>query len=1401
MNIFVFCILVLCAGFCSSQKPTQCQKTQGMKIQLGLPPSVTAYVSGYLPLPDNWTCLSANSQGPYYNRVVGKARAVFLRYVQGGHAMSFGVGPSSVNGFDGYSLYIAQKNDKWVAGKQGGMDIRICRYTKDKDPQQIPTGGLLDTNGCLFAETIHFAFDTGYDLGMEVIGVSWTGDAVTVHGKTKMFRIFVPGANKWDSVSVNCKNSLSCQQQIITEPSTIIATTAANGSIVNYTLCTTCKGFPDHVFAVEEGGEIPVSFAFGNWFYLSDGSSPIGGRFYSSQPLYLMCLWPVPSLVSNTGIIYFNYSQHDFTGHNGNFSKRCNGYYETDFVATHLRFAINSTGHLQTGHLSLISVNNTFNLTCSNTSDFQALPFNYTGFGIPFGKTSQPYYCFVTQGNDTQFSNRTFVGIMPADVRELVVSITGAVYVNGYRLFSVGPLEGVLLNLTSLTGSDFWTVAYTKEVNVLVDLENTNIKAVLYCNNPLNRLKCQQQRFFLDDGFYSSAEVEAPTVKSVVLLPEYSGLTEIKLKADLSWKYPSGGVCLQCPPLSFNLTLNDEKDGSVCVTHNRFTVDLQYNVDSAYKVISTAGTCPFTLDKLNNFLKFGSLCVSLRDNGGCTIPLVAENYVGVHFPFATLYVAYIEGGLTTGVPKGFASNLGFYDASVLHLNVCTEYNIYGYAGKGVISKTNATYLTGISYADASGALVSFKNTTTGEIFSVRPCQTSRQFAVINDIIVGAISASSSINVDFNHTIPTPAFYYHANTLRNCTDPVLTYSTMGICADGAIGYVYPTSVTEPPATPIVTGNLSIPVNFTVSIQAEYVQVSIQPVVVDCATFVCNGNARCLQLLKQYVTACSSIENALAMNARLESQEVSAMLTVDEAAYREALRLQTTQFRNDFNISAVLPAEQGKGSFIEDLLFDKVITNGLGTVDADYKQCIDDAGTAAADITCRQYYNGISVLPALTDEGRLALYSASLMGGITLGPFLGGLVALPFSLAVFSKLNYLALQTDFIQENQKQIANAFNNAMGNITNAFTDVNNALQQTSDAIKTVANALNKVQEAVNTQGIALEKLTAQLALNFEAISASIEDIYNRLDALAADAQVDRLINGRLAALSTFTSSQLVKYSEVKSSRALAQQKVNECVKSQSSRYGFCGNGTHLFSMVTGAPEGLLFLHTVLLPTEYQSVEAWAGLCVSSKAYILRDVSQVLFKLNDKYYVTSRNMYQPRVPVVADFVQIQSCAVTYVNLTTQEFETIVPDFIDVNKTLQDFVDALPKPNYTAPSLPLDQFNHTFLNLSAQIGDLEARALALENISSRLQNHIDNLNSTLLDLEWLDRLETYIKWPWYVWLAIFVVLIILAGLMLWCCIATGCCGCCSCLSASCAGCCDCRGKQLQRYEVEKVHVQ
>nr|AHG99156.1 spike protein [Porcine epidemic diarrhea virus] len=474
-----------------------------------------------------------------------------------------------------------------------------------------------------------------------------------------------------------------------------------------------------------------------------------------------------------------------------------------------------------------------------------------------------------------------------------------------------------------------------------------------------------------------------------------------------------------------------------------------------------------------------------------------------------------------------------------------------------------------------------------------------------------------------------------------------------------------------------------------------------------------------------------------------------------------------------------------------------------VDEDYKRCSN--GRSVADLVCAQYYSGVMVLPGVVDAEKLHMYSASLIGGMALGGFTAA-AALPFSYAVQARLNYLALQTDVLQRNQQLLAESFNSAIGNITSAFESVKEAISQTSQGLNTVAHALTKVQEVVNSQGAALSQLTIQLQHNFQAISSSIDDIYSRLDILSADVQVDRLITGRLSALNAFVAQTLTKYTEVQASRRLAQQKVNECVKSQSQRYGFCGgDGEHIFSLVQAAPQGLLFLHTVLVPGDFVNVTAIAGLCVNDDiALTLREPGLVLFTHElqthtaTEYFVSSRRMFEPRKPTVSDFVQIESCVVTYVNLTSDQLPDVIPDYIDVNKTLDEILASLP--NRTDLSFPLDVFNATYLNLTGEIADLEQRSESLRNTTEELRSLIYNINNTLVDLEWLNRVETYIKWPWWVWLIIFIVLIFVVSLLVFCCISTGCCGCCGCCCACFSGCC--RGPRLQPYEAfEKVHVQ
>nr|4NJL_A Chain A, S protein [Middle East respiratory syndrome-related coronavirus] len=72
---------------------------------------------------------------------------------------------------------------------------------------------------------------------------------------------------------------------------------------------------------------------------------------------------------------------------------------------------------------------------------------------------------------------------------------------------------------------------------------------------------------------------------------------------------------------------------------------------------------------------------------------------------------------------------------------------------------------------------------------------------------------------------------------------------------------------------------------------------------------------------------------------------------------------------------------------------------------------------------------------------------------------------------------------LSENQKLIANKFNQALGAMQTGFTTTNEAFQ--------------KVQDAVNNNAQALSKLASELSNTFGAISASIGDIIQRLDVL----------------------------------------------------------------------------------------------------------------------------------------------------------------------------------------------------------------------------------------------------------------------------------------------------------------
>nr|QER90704.1 spike protein [Bat alphacoronavirus] len=1364
MRIHLFLLTIVAIAF--GQNNYNCNGPSSFNrffSKFDIPPSSTVVVGGYLPnITGGWYCKTDVND-------VTNVHGVFLRFINGGEGFTIGVSQDTFNP-DKHQFYLHKPRD----GNPGATGyLRICKWASAATSfgdYNVVTG-----TDCLVNLRIPLHLVDNSNI---VVGLSWSGDYVTIHAD-KIYRFYLPG-NDWSRVRTHCALTNSCAMQYPSVPLYYtLNVTGSNVSDISYSACVSpdCDGFATNVFAVTEGGYIPASFSFNNWFLLTNTSTLVNGVVLSSQPMRVSCLIPVPKFSGGANTFYFNQSSLD----------GCNGA-STNHTPDAFRFNINDTKALVAANSVVLTTLEGFqiSLVCSNTSD----PLTATTFSIPFGAASTVYYCFLNVSYGDNYTIE-FLSVLPPSVKEFVVTKYGSVYINGYGYVHAGHLSSVQINIPPSDSFGVWTVAATTFTDVMVEVNGTNIVRMLYCDTPERNLMCSQLSFDLQDGFYAITPtndyfVEQP--QAFVQLPSFNNHGYLNLQLNVTF-----GDTINSNVQYFAILFNGES--STCVSTSQFTLSIstKFQPNNAYHNLEFQSRCPFNPHSVNNYLSFGKFCLSnytLAES--CQVEVYVKRSSTTHY-ITTLYFQTSLGDVVTGVPNALG---GVTDVSFYQEGVCSQYTIYGHKGEGIISKSNLAYLSGLYYTSPSGQILAFKNITTGDIYSVLPCSYSQQAVFIGGVIVGVMNG-------FNNTLPysftreLPGFFYHSNDSSNCTEPALVYSNIGVCKSGSLGVVGVRN-TQPKIQPMSEGVISVPTNLTMQIRTEYIQLFNRPVSIDCAMYVCNGNPRCNALLSQYASACQTIESSLQLGARLESIEVNDMLTVSD----EALRLSTidTFGGGNYNFSNVLGASPGQRSFIEDILFDKVVTNGLGTVDEDYKKCTN--GLSIADLACAQYYSGVMVLPGVADAEKVHMYSASLMGGMALGG-VTSVAALPFSYAVQARLNYVALQTDVLQRNQQLLAQSFNNAISNITMAFEGVNDAIQQTSQGLSTVAQALTKVQDVVNTQGLALSHLTKQLQNNFQAISSSISDIYARLDQLTADAQVDRLITGRLAALNAFVSQTMTKYVEVQASRRLAQQKVNECVKSQSTRYGFCGDdGEHIFSIVQGAPQGLMFLHTVLVPSSYVNVTAVAGLCVDdTKAFVLRETGLVMFKSSDSdetYFLTPRKMFEPRSISVTDLVQVETCLVSYFNLTSNELPDVVPDYVDVNKTLEDILASLP--NRSEPTFPLDVFNATYLNLTGEIADLEQRADALHNTSEELRRLIDNINNTLVDLEWLNRVETYIKWPWWVWLIIVIVLIFVVSLLVFCCLATGCCGCCGCLGSCFSGCC--KGPRLQPYEpIEKVHIQ
>uniref|UniRef100_A0AB39AEI0 Spike glycoprotein n=1 Tax=Bird gammacoronavirus AnasCN24 TaxID=3237959 RepID=A0AB39AEI0_9GAMC len=700
-------------------------------------------------------------------------------------------------------------------------------------------------------------------------------------------------------------------------------------------------------------------------------------------------------------------------------------------------------------------------------------------------------------------------------------------------------------------------------------------------------------------------------------------------------------------------------------------------------------------------------------------------------------------------------------------NDCYKYDIYGNVGYGTFTlapdQVYAGNLGGGRLVYGVGGGVSYVRvnltTTSGvvpTILKVDPCKT---FSVdvltfgaqLDGYYLPGVNITSLYNstCDFLSTgsLCTKSQRRFRRDLVNTNQAVCVGITLsnGYCfmPDHTYYKVNPVYTNYTEYSPLVFEDapVEVPLTLQLAVTAEYIPTEFDMISVDCERFVCSGSPRCLKLLQQYGGACSNIINSL--------NSINDFSRVDVSDFYKSLpqhNFTMERVQAGFDTGLFLPQGQQSRSFIEDLLFTKVETVGLPTDDI-YKECTKGFLGHLKDLACAQYYNGIMVLPPVIPPDTQMLYTTGLIGAMTFGG-LTSAAAIPFATQVQARINHLGITSTILLDNQQKIAASFNNALNYTISGFSAVN--------------SALSKIQDYVNNQAYVVNEAFKAIGSNFGAISNAINDIYDKLDELKADQQADRIITGRLAALVSLVSAKQLQQYQASQNRQLARQKISECVMSQSLRYGFCGNGTHVMSIPQSSPSGMTFLHVSYVPGEYVTLNATPGFCVNGTYAIApRQGVGVFFKSDEfpdtlvtGYAITSRTLYQPRAIELSDVVNLTSCNVTFYNVSS--------DLINVDVDVDfNFTEEFDKWwNDTRVEFPNIDFNFSvpFLNISTEI--------------SQIQDAINGLNNSYIELQELSKLITYIKWPWYVWLAIGFATIVFILILGWIFFMTGCCGCC-----------------------------
>ncbi|QHA24703.1 spike glycoprotein [Rhinolophus affinis bat coronavirus HKU2-related] len=610
-----------------------------------------------------------------------------------------------------------------------------------------------------------------------------------------------------------------------------------------------------------------------------------------------------------------------------------------------------------------------------------------------------------------------------------------------------------------------------------------------------------------------------------------------------------------------------------------------------------------------------------------------------------------------------------------------------------------------------------------------------------------------------------AAYLPNDTMINCSTPL----GAGFCADLGRGVSVRRIAFERHDTtyvaPVINERyIELATSHQLIMTEQFLQTSMPKFSVSCEAYICDVSKSCKNLLFRYGGFCQKIESDI--------RGAGALLDNDVGELYSTLSAKTSVSAFDtgpFNITqSFLPSASGGRSVIEDLLFSKIETTGPGFYN-DYYNCKKNA---IQDLTCAQYHNGILVIPPIMDAETLGMYGGIAAASLSLGIFGGQAGIVTWSTAMAGRLNALGVVQNALVDDVSKIANGFNQLTASV--------------GKLAATTSSALQAIQAVVNQNAAQVEALVSGISENFGAISTNFRVISQRLDKLEADVQMDRLINGRMNVLQLFVTNYKLRVAELRNTHRYVQSLINECVYAQSLRNGFCGQGLHVLSLMQNAPSGIMFFHYSLVPNDTIIVRTTPGLCednsLGSKCIAPKD--GIFVSANLSYWQWSpRNIYRPENISVLN-VAVVSRGLNYTTL---------------NHTFD-----IPQLNDTFPIE--EEFREYFQNMSSELQALKdlTADMAKLNLTAEIKliNEIAvNVSNMHIEVEKFQKYVNYVKWAWWQWLIIFIALVLLAGLMLWCCLATGCCGMCGCLAATCSSCCDCRGTKLQSYEIEKIHVQ